>query len=268
MTSRYVDRLLAAADGGPQLEPITDADPHFGVERAYETLAELHARRKGQGWCPVGRKIGFTNRTIWPRYGVYRPMWSHVWDRTVVHAPDGAASVGIAGLHEPRIEPEVVFGLGSPLPAEGGARDVLNAVAWVAAGFEIVHSVFPGWKFRAPDCTAAFGLHARLVVGPRWPIGDDERDGLAAQLPAFKLTLRRNGSVVETGVGANVLDSPANALVHLREVLASQTFFPALAAGEIVTTGTVTRAFPVKSGEVWRTEVEGLPLPGIAIAFV
>ena len=77
MTADYVDRLLAAADGGPQLAPITDTDPHFGVERAYETLAALHARRMAQGWRPVGRKIGFTNRTIWPRYGVYRPMWSN-----------------------------------------------------------------------------------------------------------------------------------------------------------------------------------------------
>ena len=38
MTASYVDRLLAAADGGPQLAPITDTDPHFGVERAYEIV--------------------------------------------------------------------------------------------------------------------------------------------------------------------------------------------------------------------------------------
>lgn len=265
MTTDYVDRLLAAADGGPQLAPITGTDPHFGVERAYETLALLHARRMAQGWRPVGRKIGFTNRTIWPRYGVYRPMWSHVWDRTVVHAPDGAASVGIAGLHEPRIEPEVVFGLAGPPPAEGGAREMLDAVAWIAAGFEIVHSVFPGWKFRAPDCTAAFGLHGKLVVGPRWTVGDDERDALAAQLPAFRLTLRRNGSVVETGVGANVLDSPANALAHLRDVLASQSLFPSLAAGEVVTTGTVTDAWPVAKGEVWSSDYGSLPVRGLTL---
>jgi 2-oxo-3-hexenedioate decarboxylase len=224
MTASYVDQLLAAADGGPQLAPITDTDPHFGVERAYETLAELHAAGRGRAGARSAEDR-FHQRTIWPRYGVYRPMWSHVWDRTVAHAPDGVASVDVAGLHEPRIEPEVVFGLGSPLPAEGGSRDALNAVAWVAAGFEIVHSVFPGWKFRAPDCTAAFGLHARLVVGPRWPIGEDERDALAAQLPAYSHTLRRNGSVVETGVGERPRQS-GHALVHLREVRVA-TFFRA-----------------------------------------
>lgn len=265
MTSAHVERLLAAADGGPQIAPITDADPHFGVERSYETLAALHARRVAQGWRPVGRKIGFTNRTIWPRYNVFRPMWSHVWDRTVSHAPDGAATVDVAGLHEPRIEPEVVFGLAAPLPAEGLAREMLDAVDWIAAGFEIVHSVFPGWRFRAPDCTAAFGLHARLVVGPRWTVGASERDRLAALLPAFEATLSRNGSVVDSGTGANVLDSPANALVHLRDVLASQPLFPAVAAGEIVTTGTLTDAWPVAPGDVWTSDYGVLPVRGLSL---
>lgn len=263
--SGVVDRILASVDGGSQIAPITDGDPHFDVERSYEALAALHARREAQGWRAVGRKIGFTNRTIWPRYGVYRPMWSMVWDRTIVHAPGGAATIDVSGLHEPRIEPEVVFGLASPLPPHGDARAVLDAVAWVAAGFEIVHSVFPGWKFRAPDCTAAFGLHGRLIVGPPTPIGPDERDSLFAVLPVFKVTLRRNDAVVETGVGANVLEGPAHALMHLRDVLASQPAFAPLAAGEIVTTGTLTDAWPVASGDAWTSDYGMLPVRGLAL---
>jgi len=44
----------------------------------------LHEERLRQGWRPLGRKIGFTNRTIWPRYGVYEPIWGTVYDRTVL----------------------------------------------------------------------------------------------------------------------------------------------------------------------------------------
>jgi len=260
-----VERLLAAADGGAQLAPPTGDDPGFDVERAYETLAELHARRVAQGWRAVGRKIGFTNRTIWARYGVDRPMWSMVWDRTIVNAPDGKATLDIAGLHEPRIEPEVVFGLAAPLPKAGDARRVLDAVAWIAPGFEIVHSVFPQWKFKVPDCTAAFGLHGRLVVGARVPIAPDRRDALAAVLPAFRATLRCDGAIVERGVGANVLDGPAHALAHLRDLLASQPRFPALAAGEIVTTGTLTDAWPVARGEVWQSDYGELPMGGLTL---
>ena len=35
--------------------------------------------------------------------------------------------------------------------------------------------------------------------------------------------------------------------------------------GMIVTTGTLTRAFPVAPGETWATRVEGVPLADIAL---
>jgi 2-oxo-3-hexenedioate decarboxylase len=40
---------------------------------------------------------------------------------------------------------------------------------------------------------------------------------------------------------------------------------PPLSTGEIVTTGTLTRAFPVLSGEVWSTEITGYNLPGLSV---
>lgn len=264
--AEVVERVLAAVDGTSTIAPITDGDPRFDVERAYDVLAALHARRIAQGWRPVGRKIGFTNRTIWPRYGVFRPMWSHVWDRTVSDAADGTASVDVSHLCEPRIEPEIVLGLAAPLPADADARRVLDAVAWIAAGFEIVHSIFPGWRFRAPDCTAAFGLHGLLVVGPRTPIAPAERDRIAAMLPAVPVILANHGAVVDRGVGANVLDGPAHAMVYLRDVLASQPGSPPLAAGELVTTGTITDAWPVRSGDRWTSDYGPLPVRGLSLA--
>jgi 2-oxo-3-hexenedioate decarboxylase len=261
-----VERILAAADGGAAIAPITDDDAAFDVERAYRVLETLHARRVAQGWRPVGRKIGFTNRTIWPRYGVYRPMWSHLWDRTVIDAVHDAATVDVSHLHEPRIEPEIVFGLSAPPPPRADAHAMLASVAWIAAGFEIVHSIFPGWRFRAPDCTAAFGLHGLLVVGTRMPVVPSDRERIAALLPAFEATLRKGDSQVDSGVGANVLDGPAHALAYLRDVLATQPASPPLAAGEIVTTGTITDAWPVASGETWTSDYGALPVRGLSLS--
>ena len=261
------DRLFAAIETGTQLAPFSFADPGFDVESGYAVLAELHARRRAQGWRPIGRKVGFTNRTIWARYGVDRPMWSHVWDRTVTMESTGSALLSLDGLMEPRIEPEVVFKLRGPLPGGTDPETILAATEWIAAGFEIVHSVFPGWKFGAPDCTAAFGLHGALVVGTPVAIDDANQSRILAEMPQFAATLRRGDDVIDRGSGANVLGSPVNALVHLRDLLASQPKFPPVAAGEIITTGTLTDAWPVKRGETWRSDYGSLGIGGLRLRF-
>ena len=260
-------RLIAAYDNAATLAPITAVHPDFDVAAGYDVLREIESRRTAGGWVPIGRKIGFTNRTIWPRYGVYLPMWAHVWSHTVHDATAGRATLALAPFVQPRIEPEVVFKLKAPVPATADARAALDCVEWIAPGFEIVQSHFPDWKFAAADCTAAFGLHGALVIGAPLAVTDRNRAALVAALPEFTLTLRRAGVVVDTGVGANVLDSPALALVHLARVLAGQPQFPPLAAGEIVTTGTVTDAWPVAPGETWTSDYGALGLPGLTLAF-
>ncbi len=260
-------RLIAAHDSARTVTPITAEAPDFDVAAAYGVLAEIQRRRRAQGWTPVGRKIGFTNRTIWSRYGVYEPMWANIWTHSVQHARDGGATQSLAGFVLPRIEPEVVFCLDGPVSDDDDVPRILRGVRWIAAGFEIVQSHFPDWKFKAPDCTAAFGLHAALVVGTPVSVTDANRAALAEALPTFGLTLRKGDAVMDRGIGANVLDSPALALAHLARVLGRQPQFAPLAAGEIVTTGTLTDAWPVARGENWSSDYGALGLPGLRLTF-
>ena len=106
--AKIADRLIAAYDNATTLPPITAGAPDFSVADGYAVLHDIERRRRAQGWQAAGRKIGFTNRTIWPRYGVYQPMWAHVWTHTVHFAANGQASLPLPGLVQPRIEPEVV----------------------------------------------------------------------------------------------------------------------------------------------------------------
>jgi hypothetical protein len=71
------------------------------------------------------------------------------------------------------------------------------------------------------------------------------------KLPAFEISLLCDGRVIDRGHSENVLGGPVSALRHLIGLLARDAINPPLAAGEIVTTGTLTRAIPVKSGEPW-----------------
>jgi 2-oxo-3-hexenedioate decarboxylase len=265
--SSVADRLIAAYDSATTLPPITAGAPEFSVADGYAVLADIERRRRAEGWRAVGRKIGFTNRTIWPRYGVYRPMWAHVWSHTV-HVADGSeATLPLRGMVQPRIEPEVAFKLKGPVPVTDDALALLSAVEWIAPAFEIVQRHFPDWTFKAADCTAAFGLHGALVVGTPVAVTDANRAAMAAALPVCQVTLRRGDSVIDRGVGSNVLDSPALALGHLTRLLAGQPDAAPLGAGEIVTTGTITDAWPVKPGEAWTSDYGDLGLRGLTLRF-
>jgi 2-keto-4-pentenoate hydratase len=256
--------VLEAVDGGTQIEPFTARDAGFSEADAYAVTAKLRELRIERGEKPLGRKIGFTNRNIWAEYGVFQPIWGDVYDTTLRNVTQGDR-VEISQLPEPRIEPEIVLGLERDLSPDMGIAEIAQAVGWVAHGFEFVQSIFPAWRFQVADCVADGGLHGRLFIGPRRKLSDTERRTLAADLSALKIRLSRNGALVDTGSGANVLDGPVQALAHLVAVLGKDRLNPPLRAGEIITTGTLTRAFPVLPGERWSTEIEGFDLPGLSV---
>lgn len=265
-----IETIAAAAtevlgQGGRQIAPFTAHDPAFDLDRAYRVTPAVRRLREARGERVVGRKIGFTNRNIWAQYGVYAPIWGYVYDSTLrdLAALDGP--VPLATFAEPRIEPEIVFGLASAPHAGMDEAALLSCIGWVAHGFEIVQSIFPDWVFAPADTVAAFGLHGALFVGERHPVAE-KRDEWLRALSDFSITLRC-GEVIRHGHARDVLGGPLSALKHLVDLLATDPHNPPLAAGEIVTTGTLTLAIPVKPGERWRTELSGIPLQGIAIAF-
>jgi 2-oxo-3-hexenedioate decarboxylase len=145
--------------------------------------------------------------------------------------------------------------------------DLLGCIEWVAHGFEIVQSIFPLWKFEVADTVAAYGLHGALLIGTRHLVAT-RSEAWSSTLSSFKIALSRNGEVVDRGQAMNVLDGPILALKHLVEVLAVDHVNLPLAAGEIITTGTLTRAFPVSPGEQWSTELEGTLLGAANLRFV
>jgi 2-oxo-3-hexenedioate decarboxylase len=237
----------------------------LSLQDAYRVTAALDRVRQARGERPIGRKIGFTNRTIWPEYGVDAPNWGYLTDRSVSALEPGRA-VSLQEFAEPRIEPEIVFGLSAAPSPEMDEAALTRCIGWVAHGFEIVHSIFPSWKFTLHETTAANALHGALLLGPRQPLNGGEQSWLE-RLATFDIALYRNGQVADRGKGENVLGSPVSALRHVVQLLADDDANPPLAAGEIVSTGTLTRALPIAPGEIWKTELSGIELKGIEVRF-
>ncbi|MEM9222127.1 MAG: fumarylacetoacetate hydrolase family protein [Pseudomonadota bacterium] len=240
-----------------QMPPLSQTVSGFDLTMAHGISTELRVLR---GERVVGRKIGFTNRTLWERYGVSAPMWGDMTEGSVADL-DGRP-VSMARFCEPRLEPEIALKLAAPVDASMDDETILEAIEWIAPAFEIVQSIFPRWKFTLADCAAANGLHGRLLLGPRVPVG-----AWALGLPGVVLRLSKNGELVETGYGHNVLDGPLSALRHLCAALVGAAASP-LAPGEIVTTGTLTDAWVIAEGDTFSATYEESPLGTISASFI
>ena len=109
-------------------------------------------------------------------------------------------------------------------------------------------------------------MHAALLVGPRHDIGSHAGEWLDT-LASFDIELYCDGQLMDRGHASNVLDGPLSAVRHLVELLSRDPDNLPLAAGEIVASGTLTRALPVKAGETWTTKLNGIGLEGISLRF-
>lgn len=253
-----------AQDRARSLAPPSFSDVAFGTVAAYRIAARIHAQRCRAGWRAVGRKIGFTNARLWRRFNVNEPVWGYVYDRSSTHVPARGARFSLTGTVEPRIEPEIILRLASAPRAGDGPAQILDCVEWIAHGFEIVQSHYPDWRFSAADTIADNGLHAHLLIGPRCTPVSLHNDPVDA-LVNFRLLLHCNGAERAQGHGADVLGSPLLAVAHMLGILADDPHAPALAAGELITTGSLTDALTIAPGETWSTAVEGIDLPGLEL---
>ena len=259
--------LLSHIDSGLLWPAGAGGDPALDVAGAYQRALAVRKLREARGELPRGYKIGFTNRGIWPLYNVFAPIWGTVWDSTLSFC-DGRGELSLARICQPRLEPEVVFGLRAEPPPDAGVKELFESIEWMAPGFEIVQSHLPEWKFTAPDTVADSGLHARLLVGRKVPVREvaDNGTALERKLAAAAVTLTRDGEAVDQGRGANVLDGPLAALAHFARELRACPGAPALRAGDVITTGTWTNAFAVAPGETWTARFDA-PLSPLEVRF-
>ena len=128
----YLDAMLditATAAGlvdlfgtGQSAPLLTSSHSSLDMPGAYRIADAVRQGRLPRDGPAVGRKIGFTNHRMWESYDVKAPIWGYMYHSTVRQIADGG-QVSLAGFPEPKIEPEIVFGLrGGSQPGDERCR--------------------------------------------------------------------------------------------------------------------------------------------------
>src|SRR3954464_12348494 len=135
LTDAYATKTIVPAP--------SSRDGGIDLDTAYAVEAEIARGRRAAGHQTVGWKVGFANKAMWRALKLETLVWAHMYDDTVRYAERNAATVPVANMFAPKIEPEIFFKLKTAIPAASDPAAVLGAVDWIALGFEIIDSVYP-----------------------------------------------------------------------------------------------------------------------------
>jgi 2-keto-4-pentenoate hydratase len=230
------------------IEPFTDADPGLGMADGYAVQQELTGMLLADGDRIIGYKVGLTSKPMQQLVGVDTPDYGPVLASTVYANGD---EVPLSGFIQPKIEAEIAFVLGSRLAGPGvTVLDARQAVAGMVAAAEIVDSRFADWRIKLADTVADLASNGAVAMSSRLvPL-----DGADPRLIGMLMT--RNGELVDTGAGAAALGDPVGVVAWLANKLGEVAV--ALEPGQLVMTGALHAAVPMRAGDVFRAEFDRL----------
>ena len=266
--NRYAHQLLDAREAARLLPPLSSSVT-MTQRDAYEIARRLYDLRIADGETVVGRKIGFVNRAVWSSQTappmIHPPIWSPLFDTSLIESKRDFASVSLGSLLQPRFEAEIIFRLKTAPPEEASMHALADCIEWMAHGVELTSCPYPGWQFDTADAIAAFGLHGRLIMGEPRTLSASSRSHLASLMRGVSVSVSCDEVLLAAGFGSDILNSPLHALWHLYQMLQNQSLFPPLQAGEIIATGSWTEPQPVLPGQFWQTAYAGIELSGLNI---
>jgi 2-keto-4-pentenoate hydratase len=271
LANRYAHQLLEARAYSRSLAPISSVST-LSITDAYDIAKRLDDIRIAEGERTIGRKLALGKRQFWQDQNTQdihqRLMFTTLFSSTVRALDDSIAIQSLAGAREPKIEPLVVFKL-ARTPASNATLDELSdCLEWMAHGLEIVVNAYNDSTFDIADAIAAFGMHGTLLIGEPHILSNSTRHQLGDILADASISLSCDERLLGAGYGSNVMLNPLNALWHLHQLINSQTRFPPLHAGEIISSGSWTTAYPILPGQTWTTAFSGIGLAGLSVSFV
>lgn len=225
----------------PGLRP-RDFDEGYQIQ---DKLVDL-ASEPVAGW-----KIGCTNIEAQKRIGTSEPIAGRLLISQVFRSP---ARISGRKFFVRIVEAEFSFKLGEDLRATAApfsAAHVRSAVQHLCPAIEVADS-----RFRDRTKVGAASLIADNANEGIFVLGDCTKDWNDLDLATHPVVLSANGIMFDRRSGANVLGHPINALTWLANDRAKRG--GDLLAGQIITTGTITKVYLAKAGDLVEAEFGAL----------
>lgn len=240
------DELWQARSQVKAIEKLTSQYPDLSVQDAY-AIQQININRRIQnGARIVGKKIGLTSQAMMNMLGVDEPDYGILLHDMMAQETD---LIDTRKMIFPRIESELAFILKSDIDNAPFADidSVLKATEAIVPAFEIIDSAILNWKLAIQDTVADNASAAMLVMGSNQVKVSDVQD-----LTAIHLFLRKNGEVIDQGDSSAVMGHPAQAVAWLANKL--HDFGISLKAGEIILSGSLTKAYDIHAGDIFTAE--------------
>ncbi|WP_261133435.1 2-keto-4-pentenoate hydratase [Bacillus sp. Marseille-Q3570] len=237
-TEEIVTSLLKAHEEKKQLSSI-DTEGFSTEEALYEVQEEFIQRLSGDKADPVkGYKISLTNKGLQKVFHTDAPVYGTLTDQTVLK--DGVLSK--KEFFDPLVEAELMFMIREDIPPSADSAEILEN-SLIAPGFEIPDCRIEDWfpKISIGELIADNAVTGKVVVGEPLKVTP------AIPLDNLSVKVYHNDEIVAEGPSAYVLDNPLNAVVWLKEMLASQG--KSLKKGMIISSGTFFSPFPLEVGK-------------------
>jgi len=226
---------------GNELDPV-DVNGAYAVQTINTRYWEAQGRRI------VGRKIGLTRKAVQQQLGAKQPGFGVLFaDMQIM---DGG-HLDPSRVLQPQAEAEIALVIGTDLSSpDTSVEEIAAAVKTVHAAIEIVDSRIADWKITLADTLADNGSSAFFVLGHQGKL----LAGL--DLETATMTMKIDGQVASTGIGAAVMGNPLNAAVWLARTLAGGG--EPLKAGDILLLGSLGPMVALKTGQNVHAAIDGI----------
>lgn len=230
-------------------EPIEPLSQQYDltVVDAYHIQLDTIERFLAEGQTISGKKIGLTSLPMQEMFGVSEPDYGHIFSQSGYD--DGV--VEHESLMQPKVEGEIAFILKEDLIGPNvTAEEVLEKTDYVVGAIEIVDSRIKDWQIALVDTVADNASYGGYVLG-NIMIDPKEID-----LKNIKMDFYKNGELINSGQGSDVLGDPAYCVAWLANKMSE--FNIPLKKGEVILSGALTAALVCEKGDVFEAKFSEL----------